>query len=73
MYGQFWKPGTTCWRPRWWMRGLSVMQVNPDLVARCGPAKIKDDAEDTWTYCPLTLDQYAGLHRLTPHGLTAAA
>ncbi len=53
--------------------GLTVLPVNPDLVARRrGPARKKDDAEDARICCVLALDRYTHLRPLVPHGELAA-
>jgi len=48
--------------------GFSVIPVKPDLVARRGPARKKDDAKDARICCLLALDRHAGLRALIPHG-----
>jgi transposase len=53
--------------------GVTVLPVNPDLVARRrGPARKKDDAEDARICCLLALDRHAALRPLIPHGPQAA-
>ena len=53
--------------------GVTVLPVNPDLVARRrGPARKKDDAEDARICCLLALDRHAALRPLLPHGPQAA-
>jgi transposase len=52
--------------------GYVVLPVNPDLVARRGPARKKDDAEDARICCLLALDRHAALRPLIPHGELAA-
>jgi hypothetical protein len=49
--------------------GVTVLPVNPELVARRrGPAKKKDDAEDARICCLLALDRHTSLRPLVPHG-----
>src|SRR6266545_2404657 len=49
--------------------GVTVLPVNPDLVARRrGPARKKDDAEDARIACLLALDRFTDLRALVPHG-----
>jgi transposase len=52
--------------------GFTVLPVNPDLVARRGPAKKKDDAEDARICCLLALDAFLELRKLIPHGQIGA-
>jgi transposase len=53
--------------------GYAVVPVNPDLVARRrGPARKKDDGEDSRILCLLALDRFAVLRPLIPHGEVAA-
>jgi transposase len=53
--------------------GVTVLPVNPDLVARRrGPARKKDDAEDARICCLLALDRHTSLRPLLPHGELAA-
>ena len=49
--------------------GVTVLPVNPDLVARRrGPARKKDDAKDARIACLLALDRFTDLRALVPHG-----
>ena len=53
--------------------GYAVVPVNPDLVARRrGPARKKDDGEDSRILCLMALDRFVVLRPLIPHGEAAA-